>query len=133
MNHDSQEISQKDKKQFILTLFILPIAPAVLLFKFGHLKLALEVLILLWFLACFNLISATFFDFFYRNSKKFTKFLGDNLAKIVLFIVYVLCVLPTGFLVKLIKRDRLSLKKGVKTSYWKDLKVEEDHNYEYQF
>lgn len=132
MKLSQDEISVKDKNKFLLTLFVLPLAPAVILFKFGHLKLALGVLILFWFFGVFSFFNPSFADFLHHNSKKLTKFLGDNLAKAVLFVVYIFCVFPLGLLMKLIKRDRLGLKKKRNGSYWKDVK-EEDSSYEYQF
>ena len=59
-------------------------------------------------------------------------FLGRYLAIVVLIIGYIVAVMPTGLIMKLVKRDRLRLKKSQIQTYWK--KYENNNtDYEYQF
>ena len=49
---------------------------------------------------------------------KFGIFLGNIIAPIVMGIIYFLVVTPTGILVRLFKKDLLSLKKSKEKTYW---------------
>ena len=49
---------------------------------------------------------------------KFGIFLGNFIAPIIMCIIYFLIVTPTGILVRLFKKDLLSLKKNDGKTYW---------------
>ena len=49
---------------------------------------------------------------------KFGIFLGNFIAPIIMGIIYFLIVTPTGILVRLFKKDLLSLKKNDGKTYW---------------
>ena len=59
-------------------------------------------------------------------------FLGKYIAIVTLAIVYIVAVLPTGLLMKIVKRDRLRLKKPNVETYWLD-NENKNTDYEYQF
>ena len=49
---------------------------------------------------------------------KFGIFLGNFIAPVVMGFIYFLVVTPTGILVRLFKKDLLSLKKSKEKTYW---------------
>ena len=63
---------------------------------------------------------------------KIGNFLGKYIAIIVLAFGYIIAVIPTGLLMKLVRRDRLRLKKANVESYWKDYD-NTNTDYEFQF
>ncbi len=122
----------KEEKKFALTLFLLPWIPAFILHKRGVDIWALRVLILFISLALLSFISSAFALKFKRILDTVGHFLGKYLAIIVLAIGYIVAVMPTGLIMKLVKRDRLRLKKPQIQTYWK--KYENNNtDYEYQF
>lgn len=123
---------EKEIKKMRLMFLLIPIIPALILFKHSHLTAIVILLATFWSIFILTLISKTIANFIYIYSKKTLKILGDTLAKIALFLIYVCAVIPTGLIMKLSKRDRLRLKKQNLESYWKDIK-EENPNHEYQF
>lgn len=125
-------ISEKEAKKLPLMLTFIPIVPALMLFKHSHLKSAILVIAISWSISLLTIISKKIANFVYVNGKKLLKIIGDFLATIALFIIYVFAVLPTGLAMKFSKRDRLKLKKHNAETYWKDIKQEEA-NHEYQF
>ena len=74
------------------------------------------------------IISAIFLVLGLLNSKVLTPlnkawfrigiFLGNFIAPIVMAIVFFFVVTPTGFLMKIIKKDLINLKKNNNKSYW---------------
>ena len=56
---------------------------------------------------------------------KFGIFLGNIISPLVMGIIYLFVVTPIGLVLKIIKKDILSLKKTKKNSYWKN---KEKHN-----
>lgn len=71
-------------------------------------------------------------EFIHDILSRLGSFLGRQLAKIILFLVWIFAVLPLGCLMKITGRDRLRLKKQDVKSYWIDNKVK-NTDYEYQF
>lgn len=132
MQNNSAKMTDKEMKKFSFTLFILPIIPAIIVFRHGHIKTAVILILIFWAFCLFTLLSKAFTQFSYSKIKILLKFFGDTLAKIALFIVYILCLIPTGLLMKIIGRDRLRIKKQSLNTYWKDVQ-EQDSSYEYQF
>ena len=55
---------------------------------------------------------------------KFGIFLGNFIAPIVMGIVYFMVVTPTGFIMRLLGKDLLNLKKNNKHTYW----IEKDNS-----
>lgn len=125
-------INSEEAKKLKLMLTFVPIIPALMLIKHSHLKAAIIIVSISWILAILSFFSKKCADFIYVKGKKLLKTLGDFFAVIVLFIIYVFAVLPTGIIMKITKRDRLKLEKQNVETYWKDIKKEEP-NHEYQF
>lgn len=118
--------------KFAITLGLLPWIPAFLLYKHSHQDWAVSVLVSFLCLSLLCFISKKFAHFLKSNLERLGGFLGKYLAIIVLAIGYIIAVIPTGLLMKLVKRDRLKLKKPQLNSYWKD-QENTNSDYEYQF
>jgi len=118
--------------KFSLTMAILPWIPAVLLYKHSYVKAALIILCVFLFTSLICFISRKFALGLKNILMKIGSFLGRYIAIFVLFIGYIIAVLPTGMLMKIVKRDRLRLKKPGIVSYWIDYN-NKDSDYEYQF
>lgn len=118
--------------KFAITLGLLPWIPAFLLYKHSHNDYAIAVLAIFLSLSLICFISEKFANIFKTTLEKIGAFLGKYIAIIVLAIGYIIAVVPTGFLMKLVKRDRLRLKKPKLNSYWKDYN-NTNSDYEYQF
>ncbi len=118
--------------KFAITLGLLPWIPAFLLYKHSHQDWAVAVLVSFLCLSLLCFISKKFAHFLKSNLEKIGAFLGKYLAIIVLAIGYIIAVIPTGLLMKLVKRDRLRLKKQNLDSYWKEYNST-NSDYEYQF
>ncbi len=122
----------KEEKKFALTLFLLPWIPAFVLYKRGVDIWAVRILILFILLSLISFISSAFALKFKRILDTIGHFIGKYPAIIVLAIGYIVAVMPTGLIMKLVKRDRLRLKKPQIQTYWK--KYENNNtDYEYQF
>lgn len=118
--------------KFAITLGLLPWIPAFILYKHSHLDCAVILLaiFLLLSLACF--VSKKFAHWFKSLLTKIGNFLGKYIAIFVLSLGYIIAVVPTGLLMKMVKRDRLRLKKPDVSSYWKNYE-NSGTDYEFQF
>ncbi len=126
-NQDNNEI-----KRFLFMLFVLPVIPTFFLVKYSHFKFAIILLVSFWGCFLISVISRRVLNFLYKSVISILRFLGDKAAKIALFLVYILSVVPVGLLMKITKRDRLNLKKNKQESYWEDYN-NNDSDYSYQF
>ena len=122
----------KEEKKFALTLFLLPWIPAFILYKRGFDIWALRVLVFFVLLSLISFICSGFALKLKRILDTIGSFLGKYLAIIVLAIGYIVAVMPTGLIMKLVKRDRLRLKKMQIQTYWKQYE-NNNTDYEYQF
>lgn len=118
--------------KFAFTLSIIPIIPAVLLYKHSMLEVAKTVILAFEFLALLCFLSKPFAKILKKTLQKIGNFLGKYVAIIILAIGYIVAVIPTGLLMKAVKRDRLRLKKPDVPSYWIN-SSDEKSDYEYQF
>ena len=118
--------------KFAITLGILPCIPAFLLNKHGHQDIAIYVLAIFLTLSLTCFISKKFANGFKSTLTKIGNFLGKYIAIIVLAIGYLVAVAPTGLLMKIVKRDRLRLKKPNLETYWVDYE-NKNTDYEFQF
>ena len=124
------KIKENIKVSIIFT--VISCSSLFLLYRYSSLKSFLFMPVLFMLIA---LLSISFPDlgcFIYQKSTKAGKFIGRYIAVIILFIIYICSVIPTGFIMKLTKRDRLKLKKTNSNSYW----IKEKNktvNYEYQY
>lgn len=118
--------------KFAITLGLLPWIPAYLLYKHSHQDFAVIVLAIFLMLSIISFSSKKFAEWFKNLLTKIGNFLGKYIAIFVLALGYILAVIPTGLLMKLVKRDRLRLKKQNVDSYWKDYEVSTT-DYEFQF
>lgn len=118
--------------KFAITLGLLPWIPTFLLYKHNHIEIAIGVLSIFLSLSLLCFISKAFAKNLKHTLDKIGAFLGKYIAIIVLAIGYVLAIAPTGFLMKIVKRDRLKLKKQNTSTYWVDYNNEKT-DYEFQF
>ena len=118
--------------KFALTLGLIPWIPAFILYKHGLHSIALGLLCVFIFMSLLCFIFKGFASVFKKALDKTGAFLGRYLAIVVLVIGYIIAVVPTGLLMKLVKRDRLVLKKPKVQTYWKKFE-NNNSNYEYQF
>ena len=121
-----------DCKKLAITLTLLPLIPAVILYKHSLLMVAVTLLIIFWLLAVLCFVSKSFSVKFKKLLDKIGSFLGKYIAIVVLAIGYLVAVLPTVVLMKIVKRDRLRLKKPNVETYWLD-NENKNTDYEYQF
>ena len=124
------EIKKNIKVALVCT--IMPIALSFLLQRHKMYDAADYVLFSFFSVAILSIIFAGFGNFVHSTALKIGRFLGKYIAIVALFFVYILAVLPTGLLMKAVKRDRLWLKKPDVTTYWKKYE-NENSDYEYQF
>lgn len=118
--------------KFAITLGLLPWIPAFILYKHGNLIFALSLIAVFLVLSFICFISKGFAKKFKSILDCIGQFIGRYLAVVVLTIVYFIAVVPTGFLMKIVKRDRLRLKKIEVSTYWR--KYENNNSdYENQF
>lgn len=118
--------------KFAITLGLLPWIPAYILHLKMHGTLAVVLIAVFVTLSLSCFVSKTFAGILKNSADKTGHFIGKYSAIVVLAFVYIFAVLPTGFLMKIVKRDRLRLKKPDVESYWTDYDKEKT-DYEYQF
>lgn len=119
-------------RKFALALGLLPWIPAFILHKHNLDTIAIEVLCVFIGLSVLSFMFIGFAKILKHTLDKIGAFLGKYLAIIVLVIGYIVAVIPTGMLMKIVKRDRLKLKKPNVKSYWLDYE-NRSTDYEYQF
>ena len=122
----------KENIKVAIMCTIMPVAIGFLLYRHSHIKSAIIVLACFLSVALFSLIIPKFGNKVHECGKKFGSFIGRYIAIVILFFVYIIAVIPTGLLMKLVKRDRLRLKKPDIESYWVDNK-EDKTDYELQY
>ena len=118
--------------KFAITLGLLPWVPAFLFYKHGYQEVAIYILATFLTLSLISFISKRFAIGFKSILTKIGTFLGKYISIIVLAFGYILAVVPTGLLMKIVKRDRLRLKKPNLKTYWIDYE-NKNTDYEYQF
>ncbi len=118
--------------KFSITMAIVPWIPAFILYRHSQIKIALILLCTFIFVSLVCFINKSFALNLKRILTKTGNIIGRYLAIIVLFIGYFIAVLPTGILMKAVKRDRLKLKKQNVNSYWINYE-NNSTDYEYQF
>lgn len=128
--------SEKDIKQFKLMLLMLPIVPDIIFYFKGHINIAVIFTSVLWgllfVLLVTNMVGYNIDRPVYKAVKFILKIAGIILSAIALIITWIFTVFPMGILAKIVKRDRLRLKKPNGTSYWVDY-VEKEPTYENQY
>lgn len=124
------QIKENIKTAIICT--IMPFAITFPLYRHSHIRLTSGILVVFLFLATMCVIIPKAGFYIHNIGCKVGKFIGRYLSIIALFIVYVCAVLPTGILMKIVKRDRLRLKNPAVESYW--IKYDtQSSDYENQF
>lgn len=118
--------------KFAITMGLLPWIPAFVLYKHTQIKAAAIVLAIFLALSFLCFVSKKFAYSFKSLLEKIGGFLGRYIAIVVLAIGYIAAVIPTGLLMKIVKRDRLRLKKPDVKTYWLDYE-NKNTDYEYQF
>lgn len=118
--------------KFAITLALLPWIPFYLLYRHGLINIAFSVVAIFLGLSLICFLSKNFAKKFKRILDTIGHFIGKYLAIFILSIGYIVAVIPTGLLMKIVKRDRLKLKKPDVKSYWIDYDKEKT-DYEFQF
>ena len=122
----------KENVKVAIMCTIMPVAIGFLLYRHSHIKSAIAVLVCFLMIAFLSLIIPKFGNKVQEYGKKVGSFIGKYIAIVILFFGYILAVIPTGLLMKLVKRDRLRLKKSDIETYWVDNK-DKNSDYELQF
>lgn len=118
--------------KFAIMLFLLPWIPAFILYKHSYELCAFYLLIVFILLSLISLVFKGFARRFKNILNIIGNFLGKYTAIIVLAVGYFVSVVPTGLIMKIVKRDRLRLKKQNLATYW--LNYENSNtDYENQF
>ncbi len=121
--------TRKDLNRFKITLLILPIIPCLILYFKNHIQAAGIVLSFCWIILLIsiilNFIKKGTDKYIYNFIHKILKITGIILSTIALIFVWIFTIFPTGIIAKIVKRDRLSLQKKNKLSYWKDFDKKE--------
>ena len=127
---------EKEVFKFKITLLLMPIIPAVILWYKSHIQLAIAFTSILWGilagLAVFNLLGRNIDEPVYKTVKKILKYIGAILSSTALIFTWFFAIFPTGIIALLSKRDRLNLKSANEKTYWKDFK-EKEPSYENQY
>ena len=111
---------------------IMPFVIGYLLYKHLHIKSAIIVIAVFLSVGFLSLVIPKLGKFIYKCAEEIGHFIGKYVAIAALFICYILAILPTGIIMKLVNRDRLRLKKPKLQSYWVDCE-NKNSDYEYQF
>ncbi len=125
-------ISKPEARKQIFLLYTLPIIPSILFLRRGDIVSAMTIVALFWSLATISVIDRSKATLINIYGKKVIKIFCDALAAIALFLTYIITVIPCGYLMKLLKRDRLALERQEKNTYWKNISNDK-HDYENQF
>ena len=67
-----------------------------------------------------------------KRLKKFRSRIGRALVSTALAVIYIVAVFPAGLLMRLIGRDRLTLKRRESGTYWKKSDIKKG-GYEFRF
>lgn len=126
------ELTKKEKRELFLGLFVLPVVPSILLWQKVDINYLMILFFVFWGLLLICFFSKRFASFIFVNIKKLLKKLGEIFSIIALVFVYIVAIIPTGLIIKLVKRDRLLLKNHNNSSYWKKFEHHSE-NYESQF
>ena len=118
--------------KFSLTMLFLPWIPAFLLYRHSNIEFAKIILITFIILSLICFINKKMALKIKDIIKYIGKFIGKYIAIAVLLIAYIVTIIPVGILMKLVKRDRLKIKKPNVESYWID-NENNSTDYEYQF
>lgn len=126
----------KELFKFKITLLLIPIIPAVILWYKGYIRFATVFASICWGillgLLIFNLFGRNIDEPVYKLIKKLLKYAGIILSAAALVFTWIFTVFPTGIISQMSKRDRLGLKKTDNKSYWKDVE-EKEPSYENQY
>ena len=108
----------KDNIKDAIMCTIMPFAIGFLLYRHSHIRSAIITIVAFLSIALLSLIIPKFGNFVHEKGKELGSFIGRYIAIVILFIGYIVAVIPTGLLMKLVKRDRLRLKKQTIETYW---------------
>lgn len=122
----------KDNIKLSIMCIIIPFALGWAIFRGSYPDLYVKLYYIFIIAALYSLIYPKGGKIIYKTAGKTGEFIGKYLAIAVLTIVYVIAVIPTGVLMKIVKRDRLRLKKPNLSSYWINYE-KSNTDYEYQF
>ena len=126
----------KDLRQFKITLLLLPVIPAIILYFKHHYTVTACLLCIFWGILALTilprLVGKNADRPIYLACKKILEILGTIIAGIALVFTWIFAIFPTAVIAKITKRDRLVLKKQNTESYWKEAKKSEP-TYENQY
>ena len=127
---------KKELIKFKITLLLMPVIPALILWYKNHIQLAIGFTSICWgillSLLIFSLSGKNIDEPVYKFIKKILKFAGMILSASALIFIWLFAVFPTGIISLFSKRDRLNLKFTEEKSYWKDAE-EKEPSYENQY
>jgi len=119
-------------KKFQISLLIFSIIfPLILWFKTSKI-IAVSLFSILFLISLISFLNKNFSLFLKAKLKATADFIGCYLAIMTLFFIFILAILPTKFISKLFKRDRLKLKNNNAESYWINVENKEN-NWDLQY
>lgn len=122
----------KENIKLAVTFTIIPLIPAYLLYKHSFINLAMILIVLSFVIAFCCFVSNNFALKLEKVISKSGNFIGKYISITALFMIYIIALLPTATIMKIVKRDRLKIKKMRADTYWIDNK-NKTTSYEYQF
>ena len=118
--------------KFSISLTLIPIVPAWLIYKYIGLKPAIILLACLWFIALISFCSKKFAAWLKQILEKIGAFLGKYISYAALFFIFIVAVIPTKLMMMLAKRDRLKRRSFDDETYWINCS-EQKHDYELEY
>ncbi len=118
--------------KFSISLILVPIVPAWLIFKYICPYGAGIFLGFFWILALVSFFNK---EIAYKLKGLFGKigaFLGKHIANIILFFIFIIAVIPTKILMVFARRDRLKRRSFDDETYWLNC-TETQHDYELEY
>jgi len=118
--------------KFSISLTLVPLVPAWLLYKYVCPYGAGIFLGLCWILALVTFLNKKIASDLKNLFEKIGAFLGRHIANIILFIIFIIAVIPTKILMVIVRRDRLKRRSFNDETYWLEC-GEDKHDYELEY
>ena len=118
--------------KFSISLTLVPIIPSWLIYKYICPYGAGIFLALCWLLALISFCNKKIASDLKSLFGKIGAFLGKHIANIILFLIFIIAVIPTKILMSFAKRDRLKRRSFEEETYWLDY-GDTKHDYELEY
>ncbi len=118
--------------KFSISLTLIPIVPAWLIYKYICPYGAAIFLGFFWILALISFINKKFASELKHLLDKVGAFLGKYISYAALFFIFVIAVIPTKLMMVIAKRDRLKRRSFDDETYWIDCSSQK-HDYELEY